>query len=253
MTASPQARTRQESWDYLVIGSGFGGSVSALRLSEKGYRVLVLESGPWRDDTDHPETNNNPFRFFWGPSLFCRGIQRVDFYRHTAILSGAGVGGGSLVYANTLLEPPDRFYNSGDLPAGTDWKAELAPHFAEASRMLGRTEHDQTTGMDNMLLETAREIGVQQTFYRVPVGVFLGEPDETVPDPYFDGQGPDRTGCTLCGGCMIGCRVGAKNVLLKNYLYLAMKHGAEIQADRQVTDIRKLAEGGYEITACPAA
>ena len=239
----------QERWDYLVIGSGFGGSVSALRLAEKGYRVLVLEAGKWREDTAHPRTNNTPFRFFWRPTLFCRGIQRVDFYRHTAILSGAGVGGGSLMYANTLLEPPERFYESDDLPAGHDWKVELAPHFDTASRMLGKTEHDQTTGMDTMLLAAAKERGVQDTFYRVPVGVFLGEADETVPDPYFDGDGPDRTGCTLCGGCMIGCRVGAKNVLLKNYLYLAMGKGAEIQADREVVDVRRMAEGGYEVTA----
>ena len=235
--------------DFLVIGSGFGGRVSALRLSQKGYDVLVLEAGKWREDSDHPPTNNNPFRFFWRPGLFCRGIQRVDFFRHTAILSGAGVGGGSLIYANILLNPPERFYQSGDLPAGIDWQSELAPHYEEAARMLGRTEHDLTTEMDHMLLAASRETGVQDSFYRAPVGGYFGEPDETVPDPYFDGEGPERTGCTLCGGCMIGCRVGAKNVLLKNYLHLAMKHGARIEADREVTDIRKLPGGGYEITA----
>ena len=239
----------ENSYDFIVIGSGFGGSVSALRLSEKGYRVLVLEEGNWWQEKDFPKTNNNPFRFFWFPRLFCRGIQRIDFFRHTAVLSGSGVGGGSLVYANTLLEPPEVFFQSGEFPSEINWREELAPHFKTASFMLGKTTNEVHTAMDEMILQTARAFGVADTFYREKVGVFFGEPDETVPDPYFDGKGPDRTGCTLCGGCMTGCKVGAKNVLLKNYLYFAMKNGAEIKANRKVVDVIPEKGGGYTVIA----
>jgi len=239
----------ENTYDYIVVGSGFGGSVSAMRLSEKGYRVLVLEEGNRWEDKDFPKTNNNVFRFFWFPKLFCRGIQRIDFFRHTAVLSGSGVGGGSLVYANTLLEPPDVFFRSPEFPPEVDWQQELAPHFETASAMLGKTTNEVHTRMDEMILQTAKEFGVADTFYREKVGVFFGEPDETVPDPYFNGNGPDRTGCTLCGGCMTGCKVGAKNVLLKNYLYFAIKNGAEIRANQKVIDIFPEKDGGYTVVA----
>ncbi len=246
MTASVP---KGEYYDYIVIGSGFGGSVSAMRLSEKGYRVLVLEEGNWWTENDFPKTNNNPFRFFWFPKLFCRGIQRIDFFRHTAVLAGAGVGGGSLVYANTLLKPPDVFFQSPEFPAEIDWKNELAPYYETAARMLGRATNEVHTIMDEMVLRTARAFGVADTFYREEVGVFFGEADKTVPDPYFNGKGPDRTGCTLCGGCMTGCKVGAKNVLLKNYLYFAMENGAKIRANRKVIDIIPEANGSYTVIA----
>lgn len=242
-TAPPENR-----YDYIVIGSGFGGSVSAMRLSEKGYRVLVLEEGNWWEDGDFPKTNNNPFRFFWFPKLFCRGIQRINFFRHTAVLSGSGVGGGSLLYANTLLNPPEVFFQSPEFPSEINWQQDLAPHYETASTMLGKTTNEVHTCMDEMILQTAKEFGVGDTFYREEVGVFFGEPDETVPDPYFDGKGPDRTGCTLCGGCMTGCKVGAKNVLLKNYLHFAMQNGAEIRANQKVVDIIP-DKGGYTVIA----
>lgn len=239
----------KNSYDYIVIGSGFGGSVSAMRLSKKGYRVLVLEEGKWWEEKDFPKTNNNIFRFFWFPKLFCRGIQRIDFFRHTAVLSGSGVGGGSLVYANTLLEPPDVFYQSPEFPPDINWKKELGPHFETAATMLGKTTNETHTAMDEMILQTAKAFGVENTFYREKVGVFFGEADKTVPDPYFGGNGPERTGCTLCGGCMTGCKVGAKNVLLKNYLYFALQNGAEIRANRKVVDIIPEKDGGYTVIA----
>jgi cholesterol oxidase len=238
----------ENSYDYIVIGSGFGGSVSAMRLSEKGYRVLVLEEGNWWEDGNFPKTNNNPFRFFWFPKLFCRGIQRINFFRHTAVLSGSGVGGGSLLYANTLLNPPEVFFQSPEFPSEVNWQQDLVPHYETAATMLGRTTNEVHTGMDEMILQTAKEFGVGDTFYREEVGVFFGEPDETVPDPYFNGKGPDRTGCTLCGGCMTGCKVGAKNVLLKNYLHFAIQNGAEIRANQKVVDIIP-DKGGYTVTA----
>ena len=243
------ATSPESGYDYIIIGSGFGGSVSAMRLSEKGYKVLVLEEGNWWEDDDFPKTNNNPFRFFWFPKLFCRGIQRIDFFRHAAVLGGSGVGGGSLIYANTLLKPPKVFYQSTDFPSEVDWEQELDSHFETAAAMLGQVTNETHTGMDEMILETAKAFGVGNTFYREKVGVFFGEPDETVPDPYFSGKGPDRTGCTLCGGCMTGCKVGAKNVLLKNYLYFAMKNGAEIRARQKVVDIIPEKDGGYTVIA----
>ncbi len=226
-------------YDFVVIGSGFGGSVSALRLTEKGYSVLVLEEGKMYDDTDFPKTNNNPFTFFWKPELFCFGYQRVHFFKHVSILGGTGVGGGSLVYANTLLIPKKNFFQSPDIPQHIDWERELMPFYRVASKMLGRVKNPVKTNADNLLFKTAKKFGVENTFYNVDVGVYFGEKDKTIKDPYFNGEGPDRTGCNLCGGCMIGCKKNAKNMLTKNYLYIAVKKGAKVISKRKVVDIKK--------------
>lgn len=226
-----------KTYDYIVIGSGFGGSVSAMRLAEKGYDVLVLEEGKWRDDKDFPKTNNNPFRFFWFPKIFCRGYQRIDFFRHLAVLGGCGVGGGSIIYANSLLTPEDKVFKSDGFPNGVDWNKELKPFYKTAAGMLGKTENTVRTGMDDLLKKAAEQRGRGETFHYVDIGVFFGEPEVTVPDPYFGGKGPERTGCNQCAGCMIGCRIGAKNSLAKNYLYFAQKFGAEIAPQMRVEDI----------------
>ncbi len=226
-------------YDFAVIGSGFGGSVSALRLSEKGYSVVVLEEGKRYEDKDFPKTNNNPFSFFWKPELFCFGYQRVHFFKHVSILGATGVGGGSLVYANTLLVPKHTFFKSPDIPQHIDWEKELMPFYNLASKMLGKVKNPIKTNADNILLRTAKEFNVDNTFYNVDVGVYFGEKDKTVEDPYFGGEGPERTGCNLCGGCMIGCRKNSKNMLTKNYLYLAIKKGARIFSRRKVVDIKK--------------
>jgi len=224
-------------YDYIVVGSGFGGSVSAMRLSEKGYSVLVIEEGKWYRDEDYPKTNNNLFRYFWFPNIFCRGYQRINFFRHLAALGACGVGGGSINYANTLLKPQKEFFNSTDFPKGTDWQAELRRFYETGSYMLGKTVNPEMTAIDEVLKNCAHQIGRGDTFYPVDVGVFFGEPEVTVPDPYFGGEGPERTGCNMCAGCMTGCRIGAKNMLLKNYLFFAMKYGAEIVPERKAVDI----------------
>ncbi len=237
-----------DSYDYIIIGSGFGGSVSAMRLAEKGYSVLVIEEGKWFEDEDFPKTNNNIFKFFWFPRLFCNGFQRITFLKHAAILGASGVGGGSINYANTLLKPPDKFYKSAELPEDIDWEKELNPNFDKCAYMLGKTENTFFTKMDEALLETAKESKVEDSFYMENVGVFFGEEDKEVEDPYFKGEGPSRTGCNNCAGCIIGCRTGAKNVLLKNYLYFALKNGAEIEAEQKVTDVIPTDKGYTVIT-----
>lgn len=224
-------------YDYVVIGSGFGGSVAALRLAEKGYSVLVLEEGRRYADDDFPETNNNPFRYFWLPRIGCRGFQRITFFKHAAILGAAGVGGGSINYANTLLKPPEVFFESADLPPSVAWKEELEPFFERCAEMLRPVKCPVETGMDAVLKRAAEKAGVGETWYTEDVAVHFGEPDVLVPDPYFDGRGPERAGCSLCGGCMIGCRNGAKNSLTKNYLYLAESLGVEIRPESKAVDI----------------
>lgn len=238
-------------YDFVVIGSGFGGSVSALRLSEKGYRVLVVEAGRrWRTE-DFPKTSWNLRKFLWMPALFCYGIQRLTLLRDVLVLSGAGVGGGSLVYANTHLVPRDEAFRRGTWPAGIDWKKRLAPHYETAKRMLGVVPNTHYSPGDRELLQFARHLGKEGTFEPTHVGVLFGdEPGQRVPDPYFGGEGPERATCTYCGGCMVGCRHGAKNTLDKNYLWFAEKLGAEILPETRVTDVRPIGDGaGYLVSA----
>jgi len=230
-------------YDFVVIGSGFGGSVSALRLVEKGYRVLVIEQGKRFRDHDFPKTNRELRKYLWLPLAKCFGIQDMTLFRNILVLSGTGVGGGSLVYANTLLEPGDAFYRNGTWVGLRDWKSEMAPHYARAKFMLGVTENPRLGGQDEILRDVAREMGKEGTFRPAHVGVYFAPPGEEgkpVPDPYFGGEGPTRSGCTYCGGCMVGCRHGAKNTLVKNYLWFAEKKGARIIAERKVIDVRPI-------------
>ena len=226
--------------DFVVIGSGFGGSVSAMRLSEKGYRVLVLERGKRYSTEDFPKTNWNIAKFLWMPRLRCFGIQGLNFFKDMWVLNGSGVGGGSLVYAGTLIKPGKAFFESEEWSELTDWEAELAPHFETANQILGVAENPKYWPADHILLDIAKELGQEHTFKPTPVSIFFGEPGQTVPDPYFSGEGPERAGCIHCGGCMVGCRYNAKNSLDKNYLYFAEKFGAEVRPEANVVDIRPL-------------
>jgi len=241
------------------VGSGFGGSVSALRLAEKGYRVTVLEAGRRFRDQDFARSSWNLRRYFWAPRLGLRGIMRLTLFRDIFIVSGAGVGGGSLVYANTLYVPhSERFYGDPTWSALADWRAELAPFYETAQRMLGVTEYHPPGPQDELLERLATDLGVPDGFRMTKVGVFLGAPGVEVPDPYFGGDGPDRTGCVRCGACMVGCRYGAKNTLVKNYLWFAERRGARVEANSMVTDIRPIdaasGEAGYEVhTEYPGA
>ena len=234
---------RMTDYDVVIVGSGFGGSVSALRLAEKGYRVGVLEEGRRFTAETLPKTSWDLRNFLWAPRLGLTGIQRITLLKDIVVLSAAGVGGGSLVYANTLYQPPATFFADPRWSGITDWAAELAPHYAQASRMLGVTEQPTMTPSDVVIKQVAEDMGVGSTFRRTPVGVFFGEPGKTVPDPYFGGAGPDRTGCTECGNCMIGCRVGAKNRLDVNYLHLAERAGATVHPETRVTAIRPTGSG----------
>ena len=235
--------------DFLVVGSGFGGSVSALRLAEKGYSVQVLERGQRFSSSDFPMTNWDVRKSLWIPLARCFGILRLTFLSDVFILSGSGVGGGSLVYANTLYVPPDAFFQAPQWAGIKDWKAALMPHYRMAQYMLGVTQNRFEGEPDVLLQDVARRMGREASYVRTPVAVYFGEAgkkDEA--DPYFGGEGPARSPCTLCGGCMVGCRYGAKNTLDKNYLYFAEKLGAHVLPMRTVVFVRALPGGGYEVT-----
>jgi cholesterol oxidase len=232
--------TARNLYDVVIIGSGFGGSVSAFRLAEKGYNVAVLEAGKRWDTDSFPKTNWNAWRSLWFPKLGMRGIQRISLLPDIMILSGTGVGGGSLVYANTLYEPPEPFYIDDQWADITDWKTELAPHYSTAKYMLGVIENPLDTPADKVMREVAGRLGVADTFQPTPVGVYFGKPGIEVEDPYFDGSGPTRTGCIACGNCMVGCRHNAKNTLDKNYLYFAEKKGASVFPSQEVVDLERV-------------
>lgn len=242
----------EADYDVAIIGSGFGGSVSALRLTEKGYKVGVLEAGRRFADHEFAKTSWRLREFLWAPKLGCYGIQRIHLLRNVMILGGAGVGGGSLNYANTLYIPPDPFFNDQQWSHITDWRSELMPHYDQAQRMLGVVKNPTFTDADRIMKEVAEEMGCGDTFTATPVGVFFGPdgrkaPGETVPDPYFGGAGPARTGCIECGECMTGCRHGAKNTLVKNYLALAEKAGAQVLPMTTVTSLRQTPDGMWEV------
>ena len=230
-------------YDVVVVGSGFGGSVAALRLTEKGYRVAVVEAGRRFADDEFARTSWNLRKYLWAPALGCFGIQRIHLLRDVMILAGSGVGGGSLVYANTLYRPLKPFYTDRQWAHITDWEAELAPHYDQAARMFGVVDNPTITPADEVMQKVAADMGVADSFHPTPVGVFFDKPGVTVPDPFFGGAGPARTGCTECGACMTGCRVGAKNTLVKNYLYLAEQQGAKVLPLTTVTAVRPLSRG----------
>lgn len=239
-------------FNVLIIGSGFGGSTTALRLTEKGYRVGVLEAGRRFADHEFAKTSWRLRDFVWAPALGCYGIQRINLLRNALILAGAGVGGGSLNYANTLYVPPDPFFNDKQWSHITDWRAELMPHYDQATRMLGVVKNPTFTDADRIMKDLADEMGVGDTFTATPVGVFFGadgqkQPGTTVPDPFFGGVGPARTGCIECGECMTGCRHGAKNTLVKNYLGLAEKAGAQVIPMTTVTGFEQRGDGTWQV------
>ncbi|MDO9129845.1 MAG: GMC family oxidoreductase [Anaerolineales bacterium] len=233
----------EKTYDYVIIGSGFGGSVSAMRLTEKGYSALVLERGKRFEDKDFPKSNWNIWKFLWLPALRCHGIFEMTFMNGLLALHGSGIGGGSLMYGNVLLEPDDRLFAAPSWRHLNDWKKELRPHYDIARKMLGVTANPRLWKADETCKEIAEELGYGGTFHPTEVGVFFGTENVTVPDPYFGGEGPARTGCNFCGGCMVGCRYNAKNTLDKNYLYFAEKRGAQIIPEVKARDVRPLPEG----------
>lgn len=234
-------------YDFIIIGSGFGGSVSAMRLSEKGYSVLILEKGKRYSEQDFPKTNWNVRKYLWAPLFKCFGIQAITLLNKVMVLHGVGVGGGSLVYANTLMTPPDEVFKKKDWPKPFDWQSELAPHYETARKMLGVTQNKIMNEGEKALEQVSLAMNCHETYHATEVGVFFGEPGVNVSDPYFKGQGPDRTGCTGCGACMVGCPIGAKNTLDKNYLYFAEKQGTKILAERTALSLRRDSDNHWSI------
>lgn len=247
---------KAHDYDYVIVGSGFGGSVSAYRLRQKGYRVLVVEQGRrWTPD-NLPKTNWKIWDYLWRPFLGLKGFLNLRLFRHVMVLHGNAVGGGSVTYAQTLLVPPDSVWDDGNWAGLDNWAATMPQHYETAKKMLGVTVNKRPAAADEKLREMARVAGVEESFYLTDVGVFFGEegdaPGTEYPDPYFGGEGPARQSCQACGGCMTGCRFGAKNTLDKNYLYLAEKNGVEVRAETKVVDVRPqgAADGsdGYTVT-----
>ncbi|MFD4372788.1 GMC oxidoreductase [Streptomyces sp. NPDC058486] len=266
MTAVPPARNQDEEgaydYDVLVVGSGFGGSVTALRLTEKGYRVGVLEAGRRFTRETLPKNSWDLKNFLWAPALGLYGIQRIHLLGNVMVLAGAGVGGGSLNYANTLYEPLAPFFDDPQWKDITDWRAELAPYYDQAKRMLGVRLNPTMTPSDVHLKAAAQAMGIGDTFHMAPVGVFFGDGDDAdgkatarpggeVADPFFGGVGPSRKACTECGECMTGCRHGAKNTLNENYLYLAEKAGAVVHPMTSVVAVTEDSRGGYAVKTLP--
>ncbi len=236
-----------EIYDFVVIGSGFGGSVAAMRLAEKGYRVLVLERGKRYQDQDFAKTNWQFWKYLWLPALRCFGILELSFFKDVFVLHGSGVGGGSLGYANVLMEPDERLFENPAWREMADWKTLLQPYYQLAKRMLGVHPNPKLWHADQLLLDIAKELGMEYTFRPTEVGVLFGESigtgeDQEVEDPYFTGKGPKRRTCKHCGACMVGCRYNAKNTLVKNYLWFAEKYGAKILPESQVIDIRPVSD-----------
>jgi cholesterol oxidase len=235
-------------YDYVIIGSGFGGSVSAMRLTEKGYSVLVLEKGKRFKDSDFAKSNWQYWKYVWLPALRGHGIMQISLLKGVMVLHGAGVGGGSLGYANVLEVPTDETFATPAWNHNVKWGEVLRPHYAMAKKMLGVARNPSLWKADLVLKEMAEERGMGHTFRATDVGAYFGAPGVTVPDPFFDGAGPDRAGCKQCGGCMVGCRHNAKNTLTKNYLYFAEKNGAEVKPEVEVVDVVPLQDTGYEVT-----
>ena len=249
-----------DCFDYVIIGSGFGGSVSAMRLTEKGYSVLILEKGKRYEDKDFAKTNWQFWRYLWLPFVRAHGILQVSILKGVMVLHGAGVGGGSLGYANVLEVPSDETFATPAWNRNVKWGEVLSPHYEVAKKMLGVARNPKLWKADEVLQQIAEERGMGHTFRATDVGAFFGAEGVTVADPFFGGEGPERAGCRHCGGCMVGCRFNAKNTLPKNYLYFAEKHGAKIIPESEVIDVRALTSspspfgrgvgvrGGYEIT-----
>jgi cholesterol oxidase len=240
------------TFDFAIVGSGFGGSVSALRLTEKGYRVLLLEKGRRFSADDFPKTNWDLRRWMWMPELLMHGIFKMSFFPHITVVHGVGYGGGSLVYANTLPVPKKSFFQADSWGHLADWEKELTPHYATAKRMLGATRNPHVTRIDEVFRELAKDIGRSEHFHPTDVAVYFGEPGKKVPDPFFDGEGPERTGCIQCGACMTGCRHGAKNTLDRNYLHLAERKGLSVRTEAEVVHVAPIGggepgENGYRI------
>ena len=235
-------------YDYVIVGSGFGGSVSAMRLTEKGYSVLVLEKGKRFNDNDFARTNWQYWKYLWMPAIRAHGILQISILKGAMVLHGAGVGGGSLGYANVLEVPTDETFATPAWNQPIAWGQILKPHYETAKKMLGVARNPKLWKADEVLKQFADERGMSQTFRTTEIGVYFGEPNQTVPDPYFGGEGPTRAGCRQCGGCMVGCRYNAKNTLPKNYLYFAEKNGAKIISEAEVVDIKPLADNaGYGV------
>ncbi len=247
-------------YDYVIVGSGFGGSVSAMRLTEKGHSVLVLEKGKRFDDGDFAKTNWQYWKYLWMPAIRAFGILQISILKGVMVLHGAGVGGGSLGYANVLEVPTDETFATPAWNQNVAWGKVLKPHYETAKKMLGAARNPKLWKADELLQQMADERGMSQTFRATDVGAYFGDANQTVPDPYFGGEGPARAGCNYCGGCMVGCRYNAKNTLPKNYLYFAEKNGAKIISEAEVIDIKPLTlnpspngrgdgvREGYEIT-----
>ena len=241
---------KSTDFDVVVIGSGFGGSVAALRLTEKGYKVAVLEAGRRFSDKDFPKTSWRLNRFLFMPRLGLRGIQRIHVLPDVLVLAGAGVGGGSLVYANTLYKPPTSYFEDKQWKHITDWDSELSPWYDQASRMLGVAQNPYLSPSDKAMKQVADQMGVGHTFKLAPLGVYFGDGAAVKSkDPFFGGVGPDRDGCLQCGACMTGCRHNAKNTLPKNYLGLAEKAGTKVFPEHTVTKIEQMLDGSWKVTA----